>query len=269
MLCHSLDGDEGRQQDSRRREEEQRPRGSPAVRAGALDRVDEEDQPGNERRRPWDVEPAQAPRTGVSRQQVAGGAQGDDPHGEVDEEDGFPTHPARQDAAEQHSGGGAATADRTPNAERPRPLRSGVGRGDDREGRRRQHCGAEALRGTGSDQHSRRGRQAAAQGGDGEDREPHEEHVAPPEEIGRAAPEQHQPPGEENVRGHHPLQVTRSEAEVLTDRRQGDVHDGDVEDHHELRDRKQDEDGPGAAALAVAAGRLISVAVHWYLRSQG
>ena len=54
-----------------------------------------------------------------------------------------------------------------------------------------------------------------------------------PEQVGRAAA-QHQEAAEgDRVGGDHPLQVVLCEMKPAADRRQGDVHDRDVEDGHE------------------------------------
>ena len=44
---------------------------------------------------------------------------------------------------------------------------------------------------------------------------------------------------DERVGAEHPLQVVLREPEILLDRRERDVHDRDVEDHHELDDAQQ------------------------------
>src|SRR5260221_426940 len=60
--------------------------------------------------------------------------------------------------------------------------------------------------------------------------------LAPSAITAQASPAEHEESGEDDrVRIDDPLQVHRSEAEVGLDRGQGDVDDGQVKDHHELR----------------------------------
>jgi hypothetical protein len=54
------------------------------------------------------------------------------------------------------------------------------------------------------------------------------------EQVSGAATRQHEAGEGEQVAVHHPCQAGGREAEVATDRGQGDVHDGRVQDHHEL-----------------------------------
>ena len=56
---------------------------------------------------------------------------------------------------------------------------------------------------------------------------------------------------EQHVDGDDPLQVAVVEAQRRVDRRERDVHHGDVEDDHELRDAQQDERGPGPTIVAL------------------
>ena len=65
---------------------------------------------------------------------------------------------------------------------------------------------------------------------------PAEEHPPPAEQVGGAAAEQEEAGEGQRVRVDDPLQAGGREAEVVADRRQGDVDDRDVEDHHELRE---------------------------------
>ena len=71
-------------------------------------------------------------------------------------------------------------------------------------------------------------------GGDGEQPGPGEEDPPAAQQVGGAAAE-HEESGEgQRVRVDHPLQPGRRVVQVVADRGQGDVHDGDVEHHHEL-----------------------------------
>jgi hypothetical protein len=68
----------------------------------------------------------------------------------------------------------------------------------------------------------------------GEDDQAGDEDPAPAEDVGEPAAEEQEPTEEERVGADHPLQVLLREAQVDLDRREGHVHDRDVEDDHEL-----------------------------------
>jgi hypothetical protein len=59
------------------------------------------------------------------------------------------------------------------------------------------------------------------------------------EEVGGTAAEEQESAEDERVRADHPLQVLLRESEVGLNRRQGDVHDRDVEHDHELDDAEK------------------------------
>ena len=140
-------------------------------------------------------------------------------------------------------------ADRAPDRERGRALRTVVGRGDGGQRRGKQERGAEALRGARGHEHRRRGREPAGERGRGEREQAGEKHATAAEHVGGAAAEQHQPAGEQDVGGDDPRQIARREPERLGDRRERDVHDRDVENDHELRGGHEEQDRPGLAKL--------------------
>ena len=72
-----------------------------------------------------------------------------------------------------------------------------------------------------------------------EDDDADEEHAPAAEQVGRAPAEQQEAAEDERVGADHPLEVLLREAEVDLDRGQGDVHDRDVEDDHELHDAEE------------------------------
>ena len=76
---------------------------------------------------------------------------------------------------------------------------------------------------------------------------PDDEHAATTEHVGGAAAEQQEPAEDERVRADHPLQVLLRETEIHLDRRQRDIHDRDVEHHHELDDAEESESPPLAS----------------------
>src|SRR5690606_8186623 len=64
-----------------------------------------------------------------------------------------------------------------------------------------------------------------------------------------APSEQHEAGEGEQVAVHHPGEAGRGEPEVGADRRQRDVHDRRVEDHHELAGAHQRQDQPGGSGV--------------------
>ena len=66
-----------------------------------------------------------------------------------------------------------------------------------------------------------------------------DEHAAAAEQVGRAPAEEQEAAEDERVGADHPLQVRLREAEVVLDRREGHVHDRDVEHDHELHDAEE------------------------------
>src|SRR5262249_6087410 len=76
--------------------------------------------------------------------------------------------------------------------------------------------------------------------------EPGDEHKAATEEVGHPRAEQEKPAVREDVAVDHPLQALLTEAEILLDRRQGDVEDRRVEDVHELDEAQQKQDRDAA-----------------------
>jgi hypothetical protein len=73
----------------------------------------------------------------------------------------------------------------------------------------------------------------------------------PAEQVGHAAAEQQEAAEHDRVGGDHPLQALLAEVEVGLDRRQRDIHDRDVEHHHELG-RHQDCECDPAAVVRLA-----------------
>ena len=154
-----------------------------------------------------------------------------------------------------------------PDAHRLRALRSlGEGRRQDRERRRRDEGGAEALQAACHDQHSSRVREPVQERGDREDDHADEEYPLAPEDVAGAATEQQEAAEGQRVGVHDPLQVGLGHVQVGLDRRQRHVHDRRVEDDHELRQADEAEDEPG---IRLAAGHhsLLSNAAWATVRS--
>jgi hypothetical protein len=90
------------------------------------------------------------------------------------------------------------------------------------------------LQCTGAEEPCLVGRQTTGERGNGEDGDADKEEPAAPEEISESAPEQQEATEDEDICGDYPIEIDRGEVEGVLDRRQGDVHDGQVQHHHEL-----------------------------------
>ena len=179
--------------------------------------------------------------------------------GSVDEEDPGPAEVRGQHATQQHADRPAAPGGRAPDAEREvavTPL--GEGRHQQRQARGRQQRAAEPLDPAERDERARRPRERAEHRSDGEQADAGHERPPPADEVGEPPPEKQETAEHDRIGGHHPLEAGLREAEVDLDRRQRDVHDCDVEDHHELCGHDQREGGPRAGrACGVIAESLI------------
>ena len=140
-----------------------------------------------------------------------------------------------------------------------RPLvRDGERRGEERERGRRQQRAEQALEGAGDDQDlearggaaDRRGHREADQAGQEDD--------LPAHQVGDPAAEQQQRTEGQGVGRHDPLAVAVGEAEVLLGGGQGDVHDGGVQDHHQLRQTDHPEHPPPMRRPTLTPGRGAS-----------
>jgi hypothetical protein len=139
---------------------------------------------------------------------------------------------------------------RMPPASRPiEPL--GEHRHDHAEDHGRGERAADPLHEAGADQHLLALRGGAGQGGGGEDGEAGKEDAALADEVA-------DPPGQEQqaAEGDHvgvddPGQLALAEAEVVLDRRQGDVDDGRVEDDHQHPRAEHVERQPAGAVVVL------------------
>ena len=77
------------------------------------------------------------------------------------------------------------------------------------------------------DERAGRPGEAAEGGAEGEERDAGHEDAAAAEQVGQAAAEEEEAAEDDRVGGDHPLQAGLGEAEVVLDRRERDVHDGD------------------------------------------
>ena len=174
-------------------------------------------------------------------------ADGEDGHADrqVDEEDPRPAQVRGEDAAEQHADGAADAGDRTPHGERDVPVAPlAEGGDDDRERCRREQRAAQALQRPRDDQRAFRPGEPGKQRAEREHRDACHEQPPASEQVGQATAQQQHAAEQDRVGGDHPLQALLREMKVVLDRRQGDVHDRDVEDDHELRGNGHRQDKP-------------------------
>ena len=214
---------------------------------GLHDPVDERDQSERDGERAGEVEvPAGvgAPPLGdvPARQQRRGHA---DRH--VHEQDPLPAEQVGENAAEQRARGAPGPGHRAPDPEGAVALLAlGEAGGEDGQRRGRHHGAAESLGGPGGDQHALALRQPADQRCAGEQQQAGDEDAPSPQQVGRAAAQEQEAGEGQRVGIDHPLEVDLREVQVVTDRRQGDVDDRDVEDDHELPEADQEQRGPAA-----------------------
>ena len=95
-----------------------------------------------------------------------------------------------------------------------------------------------------------------SEGGDGEEGEPDDEDPLAAEQVGERAGGEHAGREREGVRVDDPLQLGERRIEVLLHRRQGDVHDRDVEQEHENR-RADGDQRPPLRSITGTARRLL------------
>ena len=163
---------------------------------------------------------------------------------------------AGEPAAEDEADGGTHTRHGGVDRERAVALLAGGERGGD-QGERggRGHRGAEALEGPGRQQHGLVLGEAADERGECEDQHAHHEDQPAAVEVGQPATQEQEPPEGQGVAGDDPLQVGLVDVEVGADEGEGDVGDGAVEHHHQLRER--DEHERPAQALVLLGGHLV------------
>jgi hypothetical protein len=229
-----LPGDEAGQERSREREDADRAAGAPTPVVPLRDPENERRQACGDQNRARRVERLDAVVAALAEQHGRQ-EEGGDADRDVDEEDPLPRERVREDAAEQDAGRGAEAADRAPDAERDVPLAAfREGGHQDRERRRRDRRGAEALDRASSDQRRLRPRETAEKRADRERDQADHEDAPAADDVRDASAEQEEASEDERVGGDHPLQVGLREVEIRLDRGKSDVHDRDVEHDHEL-----------------------------------
>jgi hypothetical protein len=156
------------------------------------------------------------------------------PYRHVHEEDPVPVHGRGEHPAEQQPDRSPGRGDEAVDADRPRLLprlgnivtiipRMTAGGGGP----------ADALQEPGGDQHLPARRQPAQRGREREHDQTRQENATPGHQVTEPAGEQQQAPERDQVRVDHPGQPGPGEAQLALDRRQGDVHDRDIQNDHQ------------------------------------
>ena len=168
-----------------------------------------------------------------------------DPDRDVEQEHRLPAEAIGQGAADERPDRDR-DADRRPvGRHRHRPLAAGGELLRDQRQRDGEHDrAADPLHRAVDVQHRRAGRQPRRQRRDGEDPEADAEDAPPAEPVGQRARGQDQGGQREGVGVDHPLKIGEAGVQVLLDRRQRGVDDGDVEQQHEGRHRDRDQSPP-------------------------
>lgn len=181
---------------------------------------------------------------------------------DVDEQAPAPVQVLGQQPAQDQAECGAAGGDRAEDAE-GRTALPGVreGGGEQPQGRGGEQGAEPALEGAGAEEHGGAVRRAAEGGGGGEAQQADGEDAFAAEEVAQPSAEQQQAAEGERVGGDHPLPVGVGDAQVPLRRRQRDVHDGDVEDDHELGDGDDHQHPPAAAVRVLMTGGGLRR--HW------
>ena len=185
----------------------------------------------------------------------------DGDHGEhqVDVQGVAPREVLGQEAAQDQADAAAAGGDRAEDAEGPAPL-ARVLKGADQgaQGGRREDGAERALQRPRRDQHREGDGGAAESGGEGEPGQARDEDPFAAEHVADPAAQQQQAAESQGVGRHHPLPVAVGKAQRTLSGRQRDVHDGGIQDHHELRHGDHDQDQPAplhGGGRAVGRGR--------------
>ena len=216
--------------------------------AGEVDLGDGQHQGGHrgrDQQRPAGVKPLRACWSARVSQQPRGHRDGRDSDRDVHQEHRAPAGELHQDAAENLASHETDRGGRAVHAERPvAQVALGEAGGDQRQGRRRDQGGARALQDAGGDEQDRVVREAAGQRGRGEDQQADDEHPAAAQQVGGSPAEHQQAAERDRVAGDDPLHGGGGEPELALDRRQGHVHDAEIQHDHERghQNERQPED---------------------------
>ena len=210
---------------------------------GVDDGVDQAEQAAGDRDGPGDVQPPAVALGPRLDQRDPGEDEEDDADGDVHEQDPPPREELGEDPAEEGTGGTTPCCDRRPRPERlgPCPL-VGEGDGQDGQGGRRRTAAPTpcndraAMRVAWLPANPPRRLDAVKSAS------PTRKIRRRPKMSARRPPRSSRPPKVSTYDGDHPLEARGAESEVLLDRGERHVHDGDVQDHHELGQADDDQD---------------------------
>ena len=217
------------------------PGSRPAVRGRAHEAVDDGGHPERGRDGSGEIEVAGAP-LGLGQEARREPHHGQ-PDGHVDEEAPAPREQVGQQAAEHQADAAAATCDGAVVGDGARALAALAERR--RQQRERGRCGdrgADALHGARGQQPLGRGRQAAREGGGGEESDAGHEHAPAAEDVAGPRAQQQQAAERQRVGVLHPREGRGREVQRRLDLGQGRDHDRDVEDDHQVRGQDDRED---------------------------
>ncbi len=249
-----FDREEDRQERAGSDEQADRLAGRPAGLVPVHDRVDGEHERCRHRDCARDVEPTGGRLAAVTREEHHGEHEDGDADRQVHEEDPVPAEHVREDSPEQNARGAATGEDEADDAHRLGALgRLGEEDHDQREGHNRDDRAAEALDGACADQELLRGGKTARERGEREDGDADQEEAAMPVQVAQPSAEQEEAAEREQIGVHDPGERGLREAEIVLDRRQGDVHDRRVEHDHEIAEAEDEEREPALAAVEAHA----------------
>jgi hypothetical protein len=226
---------------------------APALLVAAQERQHDQEQTAAEGDEPAPVDPGCVRVTGLTQPQV-GDRDRRDPDRDVEEEDRLPSDAVDEGAADEGPDRDCASDRRPVDAHRHPPFPAGGELlGDQSQGDGEHHRAAHALERSRQVQEGRIGCQPAEQRCDREDPQAPGEHPPAAQPVGQRAGGQHQRRQGQRVGVDHPLELGEAGPEVLLDRRQRRVHDGDVEEQHEGGDGDGAEGPPPAIRVALVA----------------
>jgi len=229
-----LDQDERGHEGGRDEQQDDRLRRAPTLGTRLGQRVDEHHQARGDGEGAAGVERARNPLRAALTDEAAHEEERQHADRHVDEEDPLPARELGENTAEEHADRRARAGDAAQDPECGVALLALLERhGDDREHGGREDRPGRALERAERDQHPGRRREAAQQRGRGEDAEADEEDRPPPDQVAEAPGEQQQTAEGDQVGVDDPCEARLGEAEVILDRRQGDVDHRDVEDDHQ------------------------------------
>ena len=208
--------------------------------------------------------PAQSRRPGLgsraSRSFVSASAIVSRADRHVDEEDPLPAEGVDEHAPHERAHGHPDADARSPDPERSLALARSELLRDQGEHRSEHRRAADSLQAAGDVERERvRGEPREERGG-GECGEPDREDELAAQPVGERPRHQRERGEGEDVGVDDPLQVGQARAEVTLDLGQGDVHDRDVEQEHERRDRDSYQCPPFTSHFATSVSSSIGCA---------